>query len=295
MMTKMRVQHRVAAGAVAAAMLVTLAGCSSLTSWSTPAPATHAALAPTPSSTPSAAPSAASVTQSPAQKKVAALVEAQTAQTHDVPAKGLVVATASVSAPDGSVGFHIAVTATGSDAYEIEVSDYHSAVKGAPFQMFLRQYPESLGSFIEEGVSFGYASWGASETDHTPPQSVDLSTAGDDPTFLQNVVITTASPASSQGAWKVVAVAPLVWHAPNRHSGLVVHDSGPASGATGTATKQNGVVASYLIARGDSVTDVEARFGLTLRDLVYLNARNAAAINFQLNWGQTLNLDPALR
>jgi hypothetical protein len=293
-MSRRPVRQAIAAAMLATATAVALAGCTGQTHTSPPIVPLHT---PTVSATPRATGAAAAPPLSPAQKKVAALVQSEKSVSADVPAEGLVVASTPVATSNGAVSFHVAVTATGKDDYVVATSDFHSDVAGAPYQVFFRQFPEPLGSCIEDGVSFGYASWGgAGSTEQTLPAQVDLTAAGDDPSFLQNVVITQQpSDPASPCAWKVVGVAPLAWHAPDRHPGLAVHDSGPATGAEGQVTTVAGKPQAYLIAAGDTATDVEARFGVTLRDLVWLNARSGAALGFQLDSGQKLNLDPALR
>ncbi|GAA4682466.1 LysM peptidoglycan-binding domain-containing protein [Frondihabitans cladoniiphilus] len=214
----------------------------------------------------------------------------------DVPKRGLIVASADVATPTGKVGFHVDVTATGEDTYAIRTTDFHSNPPGAAYEMFFRQYDESVGSCITDGVSFGYASWGGpNSTAQAVPPQVDLTQAGDDPSFLKNVVITTSPATLTSCLWQVVAVTPLTWHTPNRHPGLDPHDTGNRPGATGTVTATNGTLRTYTTAAGDTEAGLEKRFGITLRDLQYLNAASKPGSPFTLYAGQQLNLDPLAR
>lgn len=237
---------RATAAALAAIGVVALAGCTGSPAISTPTYGSNDVWTPTPTPT-----RFSQVTISgpagAAQRTVAAITAKEAAVAKAVPAAGTVVATAHVGASDGSVGFDVSVVATGSDTYDITTSDYHASSQAVQYSMFFRQYPEQIGSCVEEGVSFGYTTWGGpGNSDHVVPRTVDLQTAGDDPSFLENVVITTSptDPASSSCAWKVAAVTDLTWHAPNRHPGLTVTDSGPAAGARGTVTRTTGSTSS---------------------------------------------------
>lgn len=296
-----RATRAAAAAALAVIGAMALAGCTGLPAIPAPTHGSNAVSTPTPTAT-----RFSQVTISgpagAAQRKVDAVTAREAAVAKAVPAAGTVVATAHVGTSDGRVGFDVSVVATGSDAYDITTSNYHASSQAVQYNMFFRQYPEQIGSCVEEGVSFGYTNWGGPvNSDHVVPRSVDLQTAGDDPSFLENVVITTSPTdlTNTSCMWTVVAVTDLTWHAPNRHPGLTVTDSGPAAGARGTVTRTTGSTSSepatYTIAPGDTLTGIEARFGLSTRDLVYLNARRAWADGFQIDSGQEVTLAPALR
>ncbi|WP_147430096.1 LysM peptidoglycan-binding domain-containing protein [Frondihabitans australicus] len=275
-----------------------LAGCTSLSPFTHPSGTASTA---TPGATASAPAAVAAL--SPAQKKVAAITAKEAAVAAAKPAAGTVVATAHVAAPSslmsGAVSVTVTVVATGEDTYEIRTSDYHSSVAGAPYAIFFRQYPESVGDCIEDGVSFGYSDWGGpGVTYQSIPPTIDLSTAGDQPDFLKDVVLTTGIAAQKTTAcdpWAVLAVAPLVWHLPNRHPGVAPKDTGVGTEARGTVTTTStGSPLTYTVAPGDTETGIEARFGISQRDLHWLTAQSGEFIGHRLAAGDKLNLDPAL-
>jgi LysM repeat protein len=288
-----------AAAALAVVTTMALAGCTGLTSWSKPAPArstiTGAPLGP--STAPAVSPTS---TASAQEQRAAALDDAQKAIAADVPKAGVVVMRTDIATPDRSVSMHLQVVATGSDTYTLQISDFHTT-SGAQHDLFLRQFPESAGSCITEGISFGHATWGASlGAAAAPPATVDLAQAGDDPSFLKTAVLTSEPPASTSadgggcGSWLVTAAVPLTWHTPQRHPGLVVHDSGSAPGATGSVKISSGVPRFYTVAAGDTLIGIESRFGVSERDLAYLTARNDG-VSDDIHSGEQLNLDPAQR
>lgn len=294
-----RARAGIFAAALAGALAVTLAlaGCTSLTR-----PFTHAtapvgvATAPsTPGagSTPGPTTAPTAIAESPTQKKVDAVTAAEKATAADVPEAGLVVLQTDIATPNGDTRMHLTVKATGSDTYRLFVTDFHTTTT-AGHDLWLRQYPESPGECIEDGVSFGHTTWGGSfGAGSTPDAEIDLSTAGDDPSFLQNAVI---SSDTQTGCWSVQAVVPLSWHTPDRHPGLKVVDSGSASGARGTVTTTaDGQPQVYTIAAGDTPVGLEARFGISDRDLAYLIVRDHPLGTGELKSGLPINLDPASR
>jgi LysM repeat protein len=291
---------RIAAVALAVVTATALAGCSGVTSWSRPAPArTTVTAEPRTAATsrPSTAPAASPASNASIQEqRAAALDDAQRALAADVPKAGLVVMQTDIATPDRSVSMHLAVVATGSDDYTLRISDFHSTSTRV-HDLFLRQFPESAGSCITDGISFGHATWGASlgADAAAPPATVDLAQAGDDPSFLRTAVLTSETTAGGCGSWVVTAAVPLTWHAPQRHPGLVVRDSGSAPGATGSVTTANGVPHLYTVAAGDTVVGLESRFGVSERDLAYLTARNNGVGWGDIHSGEQLNLDPAER
>jgi LysM repeat protein len=63
------------------------------------------------------------------------------------------------------------------------------------------------------------------------------------------------------------------------------------AGARGTVTVVSGAPSSYLVADGDNLSSIAARFGITLNDLMFLNPMDSMPL-----WaGQHLNLSKGLR
>lgn len=247
---------------------------------------THTAdAAPPPSDSASARPSAA-----PAE--VPDTPTATASARSAAPAAGAVVLDTDLASADGGASLHLQVVATGDDDYEVHTSAYRSSL-GIPLAVFFRQFDEQPGDTIESGVSFGYDAWGApGETAQQPDAVFRLQEAGDDPSFLRTAVLVNRPETS---AWQVLGVARLDWSTPDRHPDLHVTDAGARSGATGVVDSEGGVLRRYHVAEGDSAADIVQRFGITVDDLTYLNARQALSPAEGLPSGAVLNLDRAAR
>ena len=97
---------------------------------------------------------------------------------------------------------------------------------------------------------------------------------------------------------KVLAVAPVRWSVPQRQTNVHPVDAGARANAAGpvTATTASGAPRSYTVARDDLIGDVAARFGVSVKALVWLNADVQVFGDDQyLYEGTTLNLDPLAR
>lgn len=208
------------------------------------------------------------------------------------PAAGTVVLDTDLASADGRASLHLRVVATGNDDYVVQTSGYRSTL-GIPLAVFFRQFDEQVGDTIDDGVSFGYDAWGApGETAQQPDAQFRLQEAGDDPSFLRTAVLVNR-PESSP--WQVLGVSELHWSTPDRHPDLRVADTGSRAGATGTVDREDGAPRWYHVAAGDRVEDVASRFGISVDDLTYLNARQALGLAHALQEGTLLNLDRTKR
>lgn len=211
-----------------------------------------------------------------------------------VPGAGTVGAETDVRTPDGSLALHLRVVATGNDGWVVQTSDYRSTKPGQ-YALFLRQFDEQVGDTIEDGVSFGYDNWGSPGTDNAdgPPAQISLMTAGVDPGFLRDAVITSMG----DEGFRVLAVAPLTWTLPDRYPSLRIEDSGASVGANGTVEMQDGVPRWYHVAAGDTLEAITKRFGVSVAELDYLDARQLRdfSAGAPLRSGTQLNLDRTKR
>jgi LysM repeat protein len=140
---------------------------------------------------------------------------------------------------------------------------------------------------------------GGPSTTALAASSVILNSAGP-PSYLGTLV--TYSSASSGagipvelGPNKVLAVNTVQWAIPLRQTNVHPVDGGARTYASGTVTAKTsaGAPKRYLIAPGDVTAVVAQRFGISVEDLIWLNA-NLQVFGAQqyLYEGTTLNLDP---
>ncbi|WP_132050001.1 LysM peptidoglycan-binding domain-containing protein [Curtobacterium sp. PhB136] len=269
-------RRRLLGAAALTIVALALGGCATT---STAMPAVATATNPAPSSPTSTTPTSPTSTT-------------PTSPSTPAPAAGTVVLDTDLASADGRASIHLRVVATGQDDYVVQTSAYRSTL-GEPLAVFFRQFDEQVGDTISEGVSFGYDAWGApGETAQVPDARFRLQEAGDDPSFLRTAVLVNRPETSP---WQVLGVSELHWSTPDRHPDLHVVDTGPRSGATGTVESAGGVPRWYHVAAGDRLADVATRFGVTVSDLHYLSARQALGLAYELQAGETLNLDRTKR
>lgn len=209
------------------------------------------------------------------------------------PAQGTVVLDTDLATPDGRASIHLRVVANGHDDYTVQTSAYRSSL-GIPLAIFFRQFDESVGDHVSEGVSFGYTNWAHPGVGTQAPPPEYVLDAGDDPSFLRTAVLASEDDATDP-LWPVLAVAPLHWSTPDRHPDLHVVDGGSAPRARGTVDSEGGVPRWYHVADRDVAADVAERFGVTTDDLDYLSARQAVDVDQGLRTGEILNLDRTKR
>ncbi|MEB4615826.1 hypothetical protein OOT08_14360, partial [Leucobacter sp. M11] len=134
-----------------------------------------------------------------------------------------------------------------------------------------------------------------------------------DPSAYREVLLTGTRPGEELVlgcTYPVIAIAQLSWTMPNPFAGLAPRDGGVRTGATGEVSERDdGTLATYTVAWGDSRGAIRDRFGLDLEEFWYLNPRNppflepsttmeqfaAADAEVPLNAGDIVNLDPADR
>ena len=119
-------------------------------------------------------------------------------------------------------------------------------------------------------LSFGDIDSTGSDPHFLPP---DLGQG--DPTFFGSAVLTQFSEVDREQndcAATVIAAAPIAWTLSPRRPDLKVADTGKAKGAEGVvAADQSGAAISYTVARGDTLSNIADRFGISVDDIFYLN------------------------
>jgi len=297
-------------GAIAIVMAagVVLSGCSLLRGPDDvpPAPSSPPASSPTASETPAATPTGESASdlieasanpRTPTPVPTEAAVPAPTLT--PIPA-GTVLAQGDVASPKGSVHFHFRVVADGDDTFTAQYSGITSTLP-VPIGVALFDLPRAVGDGLTyPGVgdrTLGGPTSGAIATD------VPLDGSGVDPSHLGTLVTYSAAAAGQDvpveiSAGKVLAVSTVRWSVPARQTNVRPKDAGRRANATGTvtATTAAGAPRSYGVAPDDLIGDVAARFGITVRDLVWLNEGvQVFGEDQHLYEGTSLNLDPLAR
>jgi hypothetical protein len=288
-------RRRLVALVVAATITAALAGCApavrNAAAQSTPTHSRHANTTRTPT---------ASATPNPALSHPATAGPVSTPMPSPtlspVPA-GTVVAEGDVASPKGSIHFHYRAVAGGDNTYSIQYSNFTSTVP-VPVSVTLIDIPPHVGDGLTwHGV--GDHLLGGPTTSAAPVSTASLGSE-DQPAYLTTLV-TYSSVASDDGEPvelgpnKVLAVDSISWHIPVRQSNVHPVDGGARSYAAGTvtATTSTGAPKSYLIAPGDITSVVANRFGISVEDLIWLNANLQVFGDQQyLYEGTTLNLDP---
>ncbi|MCS5511254.1 LysM domain-containing protein [Curtobacterium flaccumfaciens pv. betae] len=297
-------------GAIAIVMAagVVLSGCSLLRGPDDvpPAPSSPPASSPTASETPAATPtgeSASDLIEASAKPRTPSPVPTEAAAPAPtltpIPA-GTVLAQGDVASPKGSVHFHFRVVADGDDTFTAQYSGITSTLP-VPIGVALFDLPRAVGDGLTyPGVgdrTLGGPTSGAIATD------APLDGSGVDPSHLGTLVTYSAAAAGQDvpveiSAGKVLAVSTVRWSVPARQTNVHPKDAGRRANATGTvtATTSAGAPRSYGVAPDDLIGDVAARFGITVRDLVWLNEGvQVFGEDQHLYEGTSLNLDPLAR
>jgi len=211
--------------------------------------------------------------------------------------RGTVVAEGDVASPKGSIHFHYRMLADGDNTYSAEYSGFTSTLP-VPVSVTLIGIPPSVGDGLTyHGV--GDHQLGGATTTAAPPSSAPL---GDvrQPAYLGTLVtyssVTSADAVPIElGPDKVLAVNTVHWSIPVRQSNVHPVDGGARAYAEGvvTATTASGAPERYVVAPGDITSVVAHRFGISIEDLIWLNA-NLQVFGTQqyLYESTTLNLDP---
>lgn len=297
----------VATGATALVVAVALSGCSLLggSDGALPAPSVPptASRTPAPTATATEDPDAAHIEASAtprAPTPVATEAAVPDPVLTPIPA-GTVLTEGDVASPKGSIHFHYRVVADGDDTF---TAQYTGVTSSLPV-------PIGVGFFERErqvGDGLTYPGVGDAVLGGPTPapvsKDVPLDGSGVDPSGLVTLVVSSAADAGQTdlpieiAGGKVLAVAPVRWSVPQRQTNVHPVDGGARSNAAGpvTATTASGAPRSYTVARDDLIGDVAARFGISVKALVWLNADVQVFGGDQyLYEGTTLNLDPLAR
>ncbi|QCR44356.1 hypothetical protein C1N91_13360 [Curtobacterium sp. SGAir0471] len=297
----------VATGATALVVAVALSGCSLLggSDGALPAPSVPptASRTPAPTATATEDPDAAHIEASAtprAPTPVATEAAVPDPVLTPIPA-GTVLTEGDVASPKGSIHFHYRVVADGDDTF---TAQYTGVTSSLPV-------PIGVGFFERErqvGDGLTYPGVGdavlGGPTAAPVSKDVPLDGSGVDPSGLVTLVVSSAADAGQVdlpieiAGGKVLAVAPVRWSVPQRQTNVHPVDGGARANAAGpvTATTASGAPRSYTVARDDLIGDVAARFGISVKALVWLNADVQVFGDDQyLYEGTTLNLDPLAR
>ncbi len=167
--------------------------------------------------------------------------------------------------------------------------------------------PVGVGPFdLPRGVGDGLTYHGVGDRVLGGPTSAPLAVAvpldgsGVDPSHLTTLVTYSAAAAGQDvpveiAADKVLAVTTVRWSVPARTTNVHPVDHGARPNASGQvpATTAAGAPKTYVVAPDDLIGDVAARFGITVRDLVWLNEGLQVFGDDQHLYSETdLNLDP---
>lgn len=192
-------------------------------------------------------------------------------------APGTVIATGEFD--DRGVTGQIRVTANGDDhGFDVTLTGIHP-VPPAGTSLELNALPSTASDAdLQEGFSY----YTYSPLAQVPDQTVSLPNAGyggfetNDPRYMRTAVIWAAPPEVPIGLGSIVATAALTWNLPNMDPGPEAAEHGPVDGARGTvALAEDGTPVSYRIAWGDTADGIAARFGMTPKDLIWLNPDRA--------------------
>lgn len=119
-----------------------------------------------------------------------------------------------------------------------------------------------------------------------------------DPTAIDQIAIVSLDGGADAGCHaRFGARAQMTWTIPPARSWLAdIADAGARDGASGQVVSRTGGSRVYVVASGDRLDDVAARFGIRPEDLFYLNeSRSPNPEDAMLYTGEELNLDLGAR
>lgn len=191
-----------------------------------------------------------------------------------------VIATATITTPEGSDAGTLTITASGGQvALAFPASPVHADT--------LRLTTAAADACSDSSLSFAQDSPDRGIAVTLDPTSI---VPDGDPTFFRSVQLTTLNEAPSACLFTTVGSGTIEWKIAPRGLSTAVEDSGPAEFARGTVVTTGGSAVAYTPARGDTPIGVASRLGITLADLEWLNPMRAG-----LQAGMPINLDPARR
>ncbi len=192
-------------------------------------------------------------------------------------APGTVIATGEFD--DRGVTGQIRVTANGDDhGFDVTLTGIHPVPATGTSLEFNALPSTASEADLQEGFSY----YTYIPLAQAPDQTVSIPNAGyggfetNDPRYMRTAIIWAAPPEAPIGLGSIVATAALTWNLPNMEPGPEAADHGPADGARGKVVlAEDGTPMSYRIAWGDTADGIAARFGITPKDLIWLNPDRA--------------------
>jgi hypothetical protein len=296
----------VGAVVLTAVLASTTAGCSLLRSPDDlPAPTRSAAATRTPEADPSASAEARRIAESASPRTPTAVpteAAAPDPTVSPIPV-GSVLSEGDVVSPKGSVRFHYRVVVGADGTPSAQWSSFSSTLPVPVATTFLETPPAVGDGITWHGV--GDTTLGGGPSAGAAPASTALDADRADPSWLGAIVVYSAATSTDPdlpveiGPGKVLAVQPVRWSVPARTTNVHPVDGGARSNATGTTSSEGsdgGTPTAYRIASEDLIGAVADRFGLSVKDLVWLNPDVTVYGDQQyLYEGTVLNLDPFRR
>jgi hypothetical protein len=179
--------------------------------------------------------------------------------------------------------------------------DPEVAAGAAPQMTLLSEPIGEIGCYDTDGYSFQPSPLTGDLEQRMTMGPVDDVPTGD-PSFLDQAVIYLPVEAESPPAdgcyGDTIAIADLEWLTPQDLPELA--DSGIRSGATGeVGTDADDALSVYVVAEGDSLGQIAARFGVSTEAVLYLNASRIGPGGLledgTVYAGEALNLSQAAR
>lgn len=300
--------HRAAnatAGAVALVLTLALGGCSLLGDSSVPVPTTTRSPHASPTASPRAGSGSGSGGEITASATPVPLVPKPEATPSPAPtltqiAAGTTVAEGDVASPKGSIHYHYRIVADGDGTFSTQFSGFTSTLPVPVSATLIGVAPKVGDGLTDHGV--GDHQLGGPTSGAAAASTAPLDGVGHDPSNLGTLVTYSAADPSAAatlpveiGPDKVLAVNSVKWSIPVRQSNVHPVDSaaGPYAYGVVTATTASGAPRTYLVAHGDRASVVAKRFGISVADLVWLNADIKVFGDQQwLYEGTYINLDP---
>lgn len=181
---------------------------------------------------------------------------------------GTVVATGQF---EGSATGTVELVTIEGGMYEVRLTNFTTSV-AAPYELLLSPYPLTDDRTCLDTFVFDL---GDPSLNGPGPFPIGPFEAwGFDPSFLDGAALgqyIESDAVANDCLRTVVARAPFTWDFPDLRPDLDVVDSGPAVGAMGEVTLENGEPDSYTVAPDDIMGEIANRFGVTVDDVFYLN------------------------
>lgn len=214
-----------------------------------------------------------------------------------------VLATGTFESPEGAVTGNIAIVTDAARVVEIVLTDFALDPEqvDVPPQMALLSEPDgAFGCYDTDGSSFQPSPLTGDGEQRMTMGPVDDVPTGD-PSFLDQAVIylPVGADLTADGCFgDTIALADLEWLTPQDLPELV--DSGIRSGATGeVVTDADEGISVYVVAEGDTLGQIAARFGVSAEAVRYLNAgrigQGVLLEDGTVHAGDTLNLSAEAR